>query len=145
MTKPLFHIGLNTTTRFHPTMPRFERSQSRDSGDSPRGRSDGPRGRSFDGGSRGRGGRSEGRDSSRFSRDKRETTMTRVTCDACGKSCEVPFKPTGDKPVHCSDCFRKTGGSKSSGADHSEDFKKLNVRFDELNEKIDRLISSLDN
>jgi len=25
----------------------------------------------------------------------------------CGKDTEVPFEPRGDKPVYCSDCFRK--------------------------------------
>ncbi len=34
--------------------------------------------------------------------------MFPVTCAECGKSTEVPFQPRGDKPVYCSDCFRKT-------------------------------------
>jgi len=34
--------------------------------------------------------------------------MFPATCGACGKSTEVPFQPRGDKPVYCSDCFRKT-------------------------------------
>jgi CxxC-x17-CxxC domain-containing protein len=33
--------------------------------------------------------------------------MFPVTCASCGKSTEVPFQPRGDKPVYCSDCFRK--------------------------------------
>lgn len=33
--------------------------------------------------------------------------MHRVTCAACGKETEVPFKPTGERPVYCSDCFAK--------------------------------------
>ena len=33
--------------------------------------------------------------------------MFPVTCAECGKSTEVPFQPRGDKPVYCSDCFRK--------------------------------------
>jgi len=32
--------------------------------------------------------------------------MHKAVCSECGKDCEVPFKPTGDKPVFCSDCFR---------------------------------------
>ena len=35
-----------------------------------------------------------------------------ATCSSCGKSCEVPFKPTGDKPVYCSDCFQSQRGSR---------------------------------
>ncbi len=34
--------------------------------------------------------------------------MFPATCASCGKSTEVPFQPRGDKPVYCSDCFRKT-------------------------------------
>jgi CxxC-x17-CxxC domain-containing protein len=33
--------------------------------------------------------------------------MFPVTCAECGQSTEVPFQPRGDKPVYCSDCFRK--------------------------------------
>src|SRR5262245_43722485 len=35
--------------------------------------------------------------------------MFAVTCAACGKETEVPFKPRGDRPVYCNDCFRKNG------------------------------------
>ena len=34
--------------------------------------------------------------------------MFPVKCAQCGKDTEVPFQPRGDKPVYCSDCFRKT-------------------------------------
>jgi CxxC-x17-CxxC domain-containing protein len=33
--------------------------------------------------------------------------MFPATCAECGKSTEVPFQPNGDKPVYCSDCYRK--------------------------------------
>lgn len=33
--------------------------------------------------------------------------MFPATCAECGKSTEVPFQPRGDRPVYCSDCFRK--------------------------------------
>ncbi|KKM09465.1 zinc-binding protein [Clostridiales bacterium PH28_bin88] len=33
--------------------------------------------------------------------------MYAVTCSECGAPAEVPFKPTGNKPVYCPDCFRK--------------------------------------
>ncbi len=33
--------------------------------------------------------------------------MFPAVCSACGASTQVPFKPSGDKPVYCSDCFRK--------------------------------------
>ncbi|MFC1967280.1 CxxC-x17-CxxC domain-containing protein [Chloroflexota bacterium] len=33
--------------------------------------------------------------------------MFPATCAECGKTTEVPFQPRGDKPVYCSDCYRK--------------------------------------
>lgn len=33
--------------------------------------------------------------------------MFPTVCAECGKDTEVPFEPRGDKPVYCSDCFRK--------------------------------------
>lgn len=29
-----------------------------------------------------------------------------ATCAACDKKCKVPFKPSGDRPVYCQDCYR---------------------------------------
>ena len=28
-----------------------------------------------------------------------------ATCSSCGKACEVPFRPSSDRPVFCRDCF----------------------------------------
>ncbi len=28
-------------------------------------------------------------------------------CAECGKEAQLPFKPRGDRPVYCSDCFAK--------------------------------------
>jgi CxxC-x17-CxxC domain-containing protein len=33
-----------------------------------------------------------------------------VVCAACGKQTQVPFKPTGDRPVYCRDCYMKQRG-----------------------------------
>jgi CxxC-x17-CxxC domain-containing protein len=33
--------------------------------------------------------------------------MFPVKCADCGKDAQVPFEPRGDRPVYCSDCFRK--------------------------------------
>lgn len=33
--------------------------------------------------------------------------MYDAVCSACGKPCKVPFEPRGDRPVYCSDCFRR--------------------------------------
>jgi len=37
----------------------------------------------------------------------RERTYTRVVCADCNKECEVPFKPSGGRPVYCKECFSK--------------------------------------
>jgi len=29
-----------------------------------------------------------------------------ATCARCGGPAEVPFRPTGDKPVYCNSCFQ---------------------------------------
>ncbi|MFC2051661.1 CxxC-x17-CxxC domain-containing protein [Chloroflexota bacterium] len=34
--------------------------------------------------------------------------MFPVKCSTCGKDTQVPFEPRGDRPVYCSDCYRKT-------------------------------------
>lgn len=34
--------------------------------------------------------------------------MFAVKCATCGKDAQVPFQPRGDRPVYCSDCYRKT-------------------------------------
>ncbi|MDD5081422.1 MAG: hypothetical protein PHC58_05485 [Candidatus Omnitrophica bacterium] len=39
----------------------------------------------------------------------RDVSFTKVNCAKCNKECEVPFKPTGDRPVYCKDCFSKSG------------------------------------
>ena len=33
--------------------------------------------------------------------------MYTATCAACGKQCEVPFEPRGDRPVYCNECYQK--------------------------------------
>lgn len=55
------------------------------------------------------------RDSFNFKkRDNARPTMHKTTCDGCGASCEVPFKPSGDKPVYCDNCFKDNNDNKSS-------------------------------
>ncbi len=37
----------------------------------------------------------------------RERNFTKVICADCKKECQVPFKPTGDRPVYCRECLPK--------------------------------------
>ena len=41
--------------------------------------------------------------------------MHAVVCAQCGKDTEVPFRPTGERPVYCSDCYRQQGGRGGGG------------------------------
>ncbi|KKP56485.1 MAG: hypothetical protein UR49_C0014G0001, partial [candidate division WS6 bacterium GW2011_GWF2_33_92] len=98
------------------------------------------------GGREDRGGRRErGRDS-----DKQ---MFSAVCDDCGKDCEVPFRPSGDKPIYCSRCFENRGNSHEgegkrevsssrteNGCDHSEQKKQ----FELLNAKLDQILLALE-
>lgn len=38
--------------------------------------------------------------------------MHDVTCSECGRQTQVPFKPTGEKPVYCRDCFNRHRGDR---------------------------------
>ena len=38
--------------------------------------------------------------------------MFSATCSSCGKEAQVPFRPSNDKPVYCSDCFQQRGGGR---------------------------------
>jgi CxxC-x17-CxxC domain-containing protein len=38
--------------------------------------------------------------------------MYPATCASCRKQTEVPFKPSGDRPVYCRECFQQRGGSR---------------------------------
>jgi CxxC-x17-CxxC domain-containing protein len=39
--------------------------------------------------------------------------MHKTICADCRKECEVPFKPTGDRPVYCKECFGKRKANSS--------------------------------
>lgn len=103
-------------------------------------------------GGRSRGGRSgrdfgsRGRDrGDRFGRDRRPPQMHDVTCDKCGRECQVPFRPTGDKPVLCSDCFRKndSAGNFNSRERQSGSSGISSQQFNELNDKLNKILKVL--
>lgn len=79
-------------------------------------------GKFSDRGSSGRGGRDRGRSGGGRGRGGSDRpSMHWATCDDCGNSCEVPFKPTGNKPVYCSSCF----GNQSGGSGRSRSSRGL--------------------
>ncbi|OGH88137.1 MAG: hypothetical protein A3J93_00130 [Candidatus Magasanikbacteria bacterium RIFOXYC2_FULL_42_28] len=48
-----------------------------------------------------------GRPSFGGGRDGGRPMMHSATCSECGNDCQVPFKPTGERPVFCNTCFGK--------------------------------------
>lgn len=73
----------------------------------------------FGGGGRGgdRGDRGERGDRGRGSE---RAEMHPANCADCGRSCEVPFRPTGSRPVFCRDCFREQNQGDSRGDSRGE-------------------------
>lgn len=86
----------------------------------------------------------------------------KATCADCGVSCEVPFRPSGERPVYCSDCFRgKEGGrpgqsnDRSAKSSYERNAAQPYVRqpvatnsvsteqFSDLNRKVDEILSLL--
>jgi len=69
--------------------------------------------------------RREGHGKRQFgNRDRERPQMHEATCSDCGKRCEVPFKPTGDKPVYCSQCFSSHRGSSISGSSERRGYER---------------------
>lgn len=92
------------------------------------------------------GGRDFGGNRGGFGRGPRE--MFKAVCANCGRECEVPFRPSGDKPVYCSDCYEKMGHkSERKNFDRSQNgggVQNLKTDFDALNAKLDRIIGLLE-
>lgn len=84
-------------------------------------------------GGRRSGQRYSGRDSGRRSFGDRDSarTMHRTTCAECGNDCEVPFRPSGDRPVYCSKCFEK----RSNEDGNSREPDRRNYRRSRFEEK----------
>lgn len=94
-----------------------------------------------------------------FNRGGDRPAMYKVVCDACHKDCEVPFKPSNDKPIYCNECFAKQGGSRGNdrrgGGDRRPRFenrplaqpnqnsKEILDSIKSLNYKLDELIKVL--
>jgi CxxC-x17-CxxC domain-containing protein len=100
-----------------------------------------------------------GRGDSRGRRDRDNggrSQMHKAVCDECGENCEIPFRPTGDRPIYCSNCFSDKGGGNDRGfrdrnqgrrfdrdrrprndshrerADYKSDFEQLNIKLDKI-------------
>ena len=74
-------------------------------------------------------------------RDRGRPQMYQATCADCGNRCEVPFRPTGDKPVYCSDCFGGKGPSQMGGPSRPD---QSNEYHEKMNKKLDKIIQILE-
>lgn len=98
-----------------------------------------------------------------------QAAMHDAICSDCGNTCQVPFRPTGEKPVYCNNCFGAHKGADAGGFnkfekkdfgprrddrgadrhDHkpagapvvSASMHDLKRRVDELHVKLDKLIA----
>lgn len=88
-------------------------------------------------------------------RNGTDRQMFRAICSNCGKECQVPFQPSGSKPVYCSDCFEKQGRDsgprrfedrgprRSNFEPRNYDRPQNNDQFRELNSKLDKILAIL--
>lgn len=117
--------GFGGRSRFSDHRPGGRRSEGRDGF---RGR---PSNNRFEGRPRRRDD-FEDRDSGRP--ERQPLAMHDAVCAKCGKDCQVPFKPTTDKPVFCSDCFKSKGPREDRGSSGitAEQFHQLNAKLDKI-------------
>lgn len=144
------------------------RSEGRSSGGS-RGGFGGGGSRGGFGGGGGRGGFGGGGFGGGRGRDDGPRQMHKAICSDCGERCEVPFKPSGDKPVLCSDCFKGSdrrddrGGDRGGFGDRerrperrddsfpakpktnemAERVEALKLKMDEMNVKMERILKMI--
>ncbi|MDZ7586999.1 MAG: CxxC-x17-CxxC domain-containing protein [Patescibacteria group bacterium] len=69
-------------------------------------------------------------------------TMHQAVCDKCGASCEVPFRPSGDKPIFCNNCFDRKGGRDDRPRRPDND-QQLKEQLDNINAKLDKILASM--
>jgi len=48
-----------------------------------------------------------------------------VTCSSCGNKAQVPFKPSGDRPVYCRDCYMKQRNDNRGGGGYNRGPKRF--------------------
>ena len=74
----------------------------------------------------------------KFGRGDSERIMHDATCDKCGKRCKLPFRPSGGKPVYCSECFKRNEYMESRAKVPSP-----SMELEEINLKLDKILKAL--
>ena len=98
-------------------------------------------------------GRSFGNKREFDNRSSSRPTLYKTICSKCGKECEVPFRPNGEKPVFCRDCFRENGGADAKRSDERSFSRpplnqdsgntQYKEQFIALNAKLDKILDML--
>ena len=76
-------------------------------------------------------------------------------CSECGKACQLPFRPNGQKPVYCNDCFSRNKAKAPAAAGNftpktfqpapaSNSQPARDNRIDEIKKQLDAVQSKLD-
>ncbi len=81
-----------------------------------------------------RGRSSRGRQTRMLDRGPRE--MYKSVCSDCGKECEVPFRPTGERPVYCSECYAKRRPSEGEDGGQRSNFRERGQRSSLVGEDV---------
>jgi len=50
--------------------------------------------------------KAQNRTSGGFNNNRSDREMFPAICATCGKGTTVPFRPSGDRPIYCRDCFQ---------------------------------------
>ena len=99
--------------------------------------------------------------------DRGDREMFSATCSKCGKECKIPFRPSGARPVFCSNCFE---AEKNAGGGERPSYSRpaaggfnrpapsysaprpvapsvspdqMKQQFDALNAKLDRILRAI--
>ena len=64
--------------------------------------------------------------------------LTEAICAKCGKDFNLPFTPTGNRPVYCRDCFKRP-------ADRNDDNSSSpnSNQLEQINKKLDMILDAL--
>jgi CxxC-x17-CxxC domain-containing protein len=73
-------------------------------------------------------------------RDRGALELFNVKCARCGVDTQVPFRPTGEKPVYCRDCFTR-GGDDAAPPKRFSAAPAGDMR--EIHEKLDKIMRAL--
>ena len=99
----------------------------------------------FSGRSRERSSNYESRPSSGFGDDSgKRLEKFKAVCSKCGEECELPFRPSQNKPVFCSSCYRNVERLERQKSNDNYDGENNNsIQINEINRKLDKILRLL--